>query len=119
LIFSLHSNCQTDQKTEIEQSDGTYLKELEKLKKTELLILDDFGLQAFDSQDRETPTDIIDDRHGKRSTITSSHISVSTWHEVIGGEGTIADAILDRIANSSFGIDLKGESLRKGILKKE
>jgi len=99
--------------------DGTYLKELEKLTKTELLILDDFGLQAFDSQDRETLMDIIDDRHGKRSTIISSQIPVSAWYEVIGGEGTIADAILDRIVNSSHRIDLKGESLRKGILKKE
>ena len=99
--------------------DGTYLKELEKLTKTELLILDDFGLQAFDSQDRETLMDIIDDRHGNRSTIISSQIPVSAWYEVIGGEGTIADAILDRIVNSSHRIDLKGESLRKGILKKE
>lgn len=99
--------------------DGTYLKELEKLSKAELLILDDFGLQAFDNQDRETLMDIIDDRHGKRSTIISSQIPVSAWYEIIGGEGTIADAILDRIVNSSHRIDLKGESLRKGILRKE
>jgi DNA replication protein DnaC len=99
--------------------DGTYLKELEKLAKAELLILDDFGLQAFDNQDRETLMDIIDDRHGKRSTIISSQIPVSAWYEIIGGEGTIADAILDRIVNSSHRIDLKGESLRKGILKQE
>nr|WP_269465181.1 ATP-binding protein [Pedobacter sp. PACM 27299] len=99
--------------------DGTYLKELEKLTRMDLLILDDFGLQAFDNQDRETLMDIIDDRHGKRSTIISSQIPVSAWYEIIGGEGTIADAILDRIVNSSHRIDLKGESMRKGILKKE
>ena len=98
---------------------GTYLKELEKLSKAELLILDDFGLQAFDNQDRETLMDIIDDRHGKKSTIISFQIPVSAWYEIIGGEGTIADAILDRIVNSSHRIDLKGESLRKGILKRE
>ena len=99
--------------------DGTYLKELEKLTKMELLILDDFGLQAFDNQDREALMDIIDDRHGKKSTIISSQIPVSAWYEIIGGEGTIADAILDRIVNSSHRLDLKGESLRKGILKQE
>ncbi|WP_317130200.1 ATP-binding protein [Sphingobacterium paludis] len=63
--------------------------------------------------------DIIDDRHGKKSTIISLQIPVFAWHEIIGGEGTIADAILDRIVNSSHRIDLKGESLRKEILKKE
>lgn len=99
--------------------DGTYIKEIEKLGRTELLILDDFGLQAFDGQDRETLMDIIDDRHGKKSTIISSQIPVSAWYDIIGGEGTIADAILDRIINSSHRIDLKGESLRKGILKQE
>jgi len=106
-------------KLKLGKVDGTYLKELEKLTKTELLILDDFGLQAFDNQDRETLMDIIDDRHGKKSTVISSQIPVSTWYEIIGGEGTIADAILDRIVNSSHRIDLKGESLRKGILKQE
>ena len=99
--------------------DGTYLKELEKLVKVDLLILDDFGLQAFDNQDRETLMDIIDDRHGQKSTLISSQIPVSAWYEVIGGEGTLADALLDRIVNSSHRIDLKGKSLRNGILKKE
>jgi len=106
-------------KLKLSKVDGTYIKELEKLTKMDLLILDDFGLQAFDNQDRETLMDIIDDRHGKRSTIISSQIPVSAWYEIIGGEGTIADAILDSIVNSSHRIDLKGESLRKGILKKE
>jgi len=106
-------------KLKLSKVDGTYLKELEKLTKTDLLILDDFGLQALDNQDRETLMDIIDDRHGQKSTIISSQIPVSAWYEIIGGEGTLADALLDRIVNSSHRIDLKGESLRKGILKKE
>lgn len=106
-------------KLKLSKVDGTYLKELEKLTKTDLLILDDFGLQAFDNQDRETLMDIIDDRHGKKSTIISSQIPVSAWYEIIGGEGTLADAVLDRIVNSSHRIDLKGDSLRKGILKQE
>lgn len=97
--------------------DGTYLKELGKLLRADLLILDDFGLQAFDNHARETLMDIIDDRYNKSSTIISSQIPVSAWHEIIGGEGTLADAVLDRVVHSSHRIDLKGESLRKGSLK--
>ncbi len=96
--------------------DGTYLKELNKLVRADLLILDDFGLQAFDNRAREALMDIIDDRYDKASTILASQIPVSTWYDTIG-EGTIADAILDRIVNSSHRIVLKGESLRKGKLK--
>jgi DNA replication protein DnaC len=105
-------------KLKLSKVDGTYLKELGKLLKADLLILDDFGLQSFDNHAREALMDIIDDRHNKTSTIISSQIPVSAWYDIIG-EGTIADAILDRIVNSSHRIDLKGESLRKGILKNE
>lgn len=98
--------------------DGTYLGELKKLLKVDLLIMDDFGLQAFDTHAREALMDIIDDRFNQKSTIVSSQIPVSAWYDIIG-EGTIADAILDRLVNSSHRIDLKGESLRKGILKNE
>ncbi|MEQ8795516.1 MAG: IS21-like element helper ATPase IstB, partial [Gammaproteobacteria bacterium] len=92
--------------------DGTYLKELDKILKTDLLILDDFGLQSFDNHAREALMDIIDDRYNKASTIIASQIPVSAWYDIIG-ESTIADAILDRIVNSSHRLDLKGESLRK------
>lgn len=105
-------------KLKLSKVDGTYLRELKKLNKTELLILDDFGLQAFDNFARETLLDIIDERMNKASTIVSSQIPVSAWYDVIG-EGTIADAILDRIVHSSHRIDLKGESMRKHILKNE
>jgi len=100
------------------KTDGTYMKELKRIQKVDLLILDDFGLQAFDNMAREILMDIIDDRYSSASTIVSSQIPVSVWYDIIG-EGTIADAILDRIVNSSHRIDLKGESLRKGILKNE
>ena len=105
-------------KLKLSKVDGTYLKELGKLIKADLLILDDFGLQSFDNHARETLMDIIDDRYNNASTIISSQIPVSAWYDIIG-EGTIADAILDRIVNSSHRIDLKGESLRKGTLKNE
>ena len=98
--------------------DGTYLKELSKFQKTGLLILDDFGLQAFDATTHEKLMDIIDDRFNETSTIVSSQIPVSAWYDIIG-EGTIADTLLDRLVNSSYRIDIKGESLRKGVLKNE
>jgi|SRR5690554_5345516 len=95
--------------------DGTYLKELKKLMRCDLLILDDFGLQSFDNVAREVLMDIIEERYNTKSTIISSQIPVSTWHQIIG-EGTIADAVLDRIVNSSHRIELDGESLRKQTL---
>lgn len=105
-------------KLKLSKVDGTYLKELRKLQNTDVLILDDFGLQAFDVSAREMMMDIIDDRYNETSTVVSSQIPVSAWYDIIG-EGTIADAILDRLVNSSHRIDLKGESLRKGVLKNE
>ena len=98
--------------------DGTYLKETKKLNKVNLLILDDFGLQALDNYTRDILLDIIDERFNNTSTIVASQIPVSAWYDIIG-EATVADAILDRIVNSSHRIGLKGESLRKGILKSE
>jgi len=97
--------------------DGTYLKELKKMEKIHLLILDDFGLQSFDKSSAEILLDIVDDRFNKTSSIISSQIPVPLWYDLIG-EGTIADAILDRIVNSSHRIELKGESLRKKHLPK-
>ena len=98
--------------------DGTYLKQIKKLNKTKLLILDDFGLQAFDNFGREALLDIIDERFGTASTIISSQLPVSTWYDIIG-ENTIADALLDRIVNSSHRINLTGESLRKGMINND
>lgn len=100
----------------LSKADGTYLKELKKLAKADLLVLDDFGLQAFDNHGRETLMDIIDDRYNVASTILASQIPVSAWHDLIQ-ENTMADAILDRIVNSSHRITLDGISLRKGMLK--
>ncbi len=96
--------------------DGTYRKTLAKINHQALLILDDFGLQSFNKSGRESLMDIIEGRHTSCSTIIASQLPVSTWHELIG-EHTIADAILDRIVNSSHRIDLKGESLRKGMIQ--
>ena len=94
--------------------DGTYLKLIKKIKRSPLLILDDFGLAPFDSASRQTMMDLVEDRHDQSSTIIASQIPVNKWHDLIG-EGTIADAILDRIVNSAHRITLSGNSLRKKI----
>lgn len=98
--------------TKLAKLDGSYLKLIKQLQKFELLILDDFGLHSLDQADRQFLLDVIEQRAGKASTIFSSQIPVSSWHELIG-ESTIADAILDRVVHSSHRIELKGESLRK------
>jgi len=92
--------------------DGTYLKQLTRLNKIDLLILDDFGLQKLDNVEREVLMDLIEDRHDHSSTMIASQIPISKWYDVIG-EGTVADAILDRIVHSAHRITLDGESLRK------
>lgn len=92
--------------------DGTWPKLLKTLSKTDLLILDDFGLHPMEPADRQLLLDLIETRHGTASTIFCSQIPVSGWHKLIG-EGTIADAILDRVVYTSHRIELKGESLRK------
>ncbi len=94
------------------KADGTYMREINRIEKQDLLVLDDFGLQEMDTQTRMAFLEIIEDRFDIKSTIISSQLPVSKWYDVIG-EGTIADAILDRVVNGAHRIDLKGESLRK------
>lgn len=99
-------------KMKLAKADGSYLKELAKIERQHLLIIDDFGIQPLDAQSRNTLMEIIEDRHGKSSTVITSQVPVSLWHEIIG-EQTIADAILDRIVHDSHRLDMKGESLRR------
>ncbi len=96
----------------IAKADGSYLRELAKIERQHILLIDDFGIQPLDAQSRSALMEIIEDRHGKASTIITSQIPVSKWHEIIG-EQTIADAILDRIVHDAHRVEMKGESLRK------
>lgn len=96
----------------IAKADGSYLKELAKIERQHVLLIDDFGIQPLDAQSRSVLMEIMEDRHGKSTTIITSQIPVSKWHEIIG-EQTIADAILDRIVHDAHRIEMKGESLRK------
>lgn len=101
-------------KTKMSRIDGSFLKFFEKLAKANLLILDDFGLAHLDEKQQMDLMEIIEDRHGKSSTIIASQLPVGSWYEIIG-EATIADAILDRLVHTSHRIELKGESLRKKL----
>jgi DNA replication protein DnaC len=91
---------------------GSHSKLLDKIAKTNLLILDDFGLSNWDAQQRLDMLEIFEDRHARNATIIVSQIPIKSWYELIG-EATIADAILDRLIHTSHRIELKGDSLRK------
>lgn len=99
-------------KLKMNKADGSYIKEIDKIEKHDLLILDDFGLQPLDAIARMTLLEIIEDRHAKKSTIISSQLPVNMWYEIIG-DSTVADAILDRMVHSAHRVDLKGDSMRK------
>lgn len=94
------------------KADGSYLREITRMEKADLLIIDDFGLQPLDNQSRLSFLEIIKDRHESRSSIFTSQVPVEKWYEIIGDK-TVADAILDRLVYSSHRIELKGESYRK------
>ena len=97
----------------IAKADGSYIKETSKIEKQDLLILDDFGLKPLDNLQRLILLELLEDRHGIKSTIITSQLPVSKWHEIIA-DPTLADAILDRLVYSSHRIELEGEeSMRK------
>lgn len=100
------------------RADGSYLKELTRIQKQALIVVDDFGLQVLDGQSRLSLLEILEDRYGRASSIFVSQLPVSKWHEVIG-DPTIADAICDRIVHSAHHIELKGESVRKIYAKRK
>ena len=99
-------------KMKMARVEGTIFKFFEKLAKTDLLILDDFGLTYLEKQQQIDLMELIEDRHGKKSTIIASQLPVASWYDVIGEE-TIADAILDRLVHSSHRIQITGDSMRK------
>lgn len=94
------------------KADNSYLRELTRLEKTDLLIIDDFGLQPIDGSNRMMLMEVIEDRHGKHSTLVASQLPQEKWYELFD-DSTIADAILDRLTHNAHKIALKGESMRK------
>lgn len=98
----------------IAKGDGRYGKLLTSYAKTDLLVFDDWGLATFNQEQSHDILEILEDRHGLRSTLITSQFPVENWHELIGDQ-TLADAILDRLIHNAYKINLKGESMRKKI----
>jgi DNA replication protein DnaC len=96
----------------IAQADGSYPKLLDQLTKVTILILDDWGMEMLDATERSNLLEVVDRRHGQRSTIVASQLPVDKWYGMIG-EATFAEAILDRLIHRSARLALTGESMRK------
>ncbi len=96
----------------ITKGDGRYPKLLTTLAKIDVLVLDDWGLAQLTADQRRDLLEILEDRHGARSTLATSQLPIEKWHDSIG-DPTLADAILDRLVHSAYKINLKGDSMRK------
>lgn len=96
----------------IAKANGTYANWLTQLAKLDVLLLDDWGLAAPDDEQRRDLLEILDDRYQRKSTIITSQLPTTHWHEHLN-DATLADAILDRLLHNAIKLELKGESLRK------
>lgn len=97
---------------ELAHGDGRFPRVFKTLTKTQLLILDDWGPDRLNASQRRDLMEIVEDRYGNGSTLITSQLPISTWHDVIG-EPTFADAILDRLVHNAYRIELEGQSFRK------
>ncbi len=93
-------------------ADGRYPLLMKKLARTDVIVLDDWGLAKLTAPQRRDLLEVLDDRHDRRSTLITSQLPVEHWHKIIG-DPTLADAILDRLVHNTYRIELKGESMRK------
>lgn len=103
------------QELPLARGDGSYSKLLNRLGKADVLLLDDWGLSKLSAEQRRDLLEILEDRHGSRSTIVTSQLPLDQWHSSIG-DSTLADAIMDRLVHNAYKIKLEGESLRKNKL---
>ncbi|MGH8528062.1 MAG: IS21-like element helper ATPase IstB [Gammaproteobacteria bacterium] len=94
------------------RADGSYPKVLEKLARTQLLVLDDFGLTPLSDSERRDLLEVLEDRYNRRATLVTSQLPFDHWHSVVG-DSTFADAILDRLIHQAHRITLKGGSMRR------
>ena len=113
-----YSSAKLFKRLKLARDDGSYLRELSRIQKLDLFLLDDLGLEPFDAPSRLSLLEILEDRLRRKSSIVVSQIPISRWHEIIG-DPTIADAICDRIVHSAHRIELKGESVRKLYARRE
>ena len=94
------------------RAEGTCARLLARLAKVDVLILDDWGLGSLKEARRHDPLEVLEDRYGRVSTIVTSQLPIAKWHEWIG-DPSLADAILDRLVNNAYKLDLKGNSRRR------
>lgn len=97
------------------RADGSYGKLLSQCAKTDLIVLDDWGITPLSGEHRRDLLEMLEDRYGLRSTLVTSQLPVEQWHEYLD-DPTVADAILDRLVHNTYTIKLKGESMRKNRL---
>lgn len=100
------------QELQVARGDGSFSKRLAALARLDLLLLDDLAIAPIAAQEREDLLELLDDRVGSRSTLITSQMPISAWHQWLG-EPTIADAIMDRLLHGSHTLALKGESMRR------
>jgi DNA replication protein DnaC len=94
------------------RADGSYPRILDRLQKTELLVLDDYGLASLTDPERRDLLEVLEDRHGRQATLVTSQLPLEHWHEVVG-DATFGDAILDRLVHHAHTLSLKGASMRR------
>jgi DNA replication protein DnaC len=94
------------------RGEGRLARLMKSLERTRLLIIDDWGPEPLNAEQRRDLLEIVDDREGKGSPLITSQIPIGRWHEIIG-DPTLGDAILDRVVHRAHRIELTGESLRK------
>lgn len=94
------------------KGDGRYKRLMKAMAKADPLILDDLGLVPLNADNRRDLLEILESRYSTKSTIVTSQLPVSKWHEAIG-DPTMADAILDRLVHNAYKVVLKGDSMRK------
>ena len=100
------------QELALAKGDGRYEKLLKGFARTDLLVIDDWGLSKLIKEQRHDLLEIFEDRHGLRSTLIAGQLPIENWHDLIG-DATLADAILDRLVHNAYKLNLKGESMRK------
>lgn len=97
---------------EIARGDGSFERRLRRFSRTDLLVLDDWGITPLSDVDRRDLLEILEDRYDRRSTLVASQVSVDKWYDAIG-DPTLADGILDRLIHGAYVLEMQGESMRR------
>ena len=108
--FNMHKLLEDMQTARIETKAAKFF---DRMADVDLLIIEDFGMKVLDGQQLLDFMELIEDRHGRKSTVITSQLPVGDWYDVLARNTTVADALLDRLAKTSHRFELKGESMRK------